>query len=195
MTPTVNFTVYDTATGEVLWTGQCAENELAIQAPPGRTAALGAGVPGEGYWNGQAFVTRPPRPSAAHDWSWANKGWTLDLGRAKTQRWDAIKAARDAAEFGGFTWDGSRFDSDAISQSRIQGAAQLAQLAVAQGQPFSIDWTLADNSTRTLDGMSMIAVGVAMGEHIGACHAIGRQLRIVLAAATTLAEVEAVQWP
>lgn len=112
----------------------------------------------------------------------------------KETKWGMLKLDRDAAENAGFTWDGSTFDSDKTSQSRIQGASQLAILAVSSGSPFSIDWTLADNTVRTLSAQDMIAVGVAMGQHIQAQHAKGRQLRANLDAATTPQEIDSIQW-
>ena len=42
---------------------------------------------------------------------------------------------------------------------------------------FSIDWTLADNTVRTLNAADMIAVGVALGQHVNACHERARVLR------------------
>lgn len=93
------------------------------------------------------------------------------LAQHQADKWTAIKAARDAIEFGGFTWDGSTFDSDPQSQSRIQGAAQLATLAMIASQAFSVDWTLATNAVRTLTGADMLAVGQAMGVHIMTTHA------------------------
>lgn len=108
--------------------------------------------------------------------------------------WARLKVNREQAEHGGFVWDGSTFDSDPVSQSRIQGASQLATLALINSQPFSIDWTLADNTVRTLDAQAMIAVGTAMGQHINAQHAKGRMLRAQLDAAQTAEEITAVVW-
>lgn len=116
---------------------------------------------------------------------------TRTLDDRKTQKWVEIRGARDAAEFGGFTWDGSTFDSDATSQSRIMGAAQLAQL----DPTFTVDWTLADNSVRTLSADDMVAVGVALGQHVATQHATARTLRAQIQAAATAAEVAAVVWP
>jgi len=117
------------------------------------------------------------------------------LDQAKTDQWSKVKAARDAAEFGGFAWDGSTFDSDVVSQSRIQGASQLATLAALASEPFSVDWTLADNTVRTLSGADMLAAGQAMGVHIMTVHETGRTLRAAIEAATTIAEVESIDWP
>jgi hypothetical protein len=118
-----------------------------------------------------------------------------NLATAKAKRWAVIKATRATAEFGGFEWDTSTFDSDPQSQSRIQGGAQLATLAMLASQPFSVDWTLADNTVRTLSGADMIAVGQAMGVHIMTVHGAGRALREAIETATTVTEVEAVSWP
>ena len=118
---------------------------------------------------------------------------TLDQHQA--DKWTAIKAARDAIEFGGFTWDGSTFDSDPESQSRIQGAAQLATLAMIASQAFSVDWTLATNAVRTLTGADMLAVGQAMGVHIMTTHATGRALREAIEAATIPEQLESIVWP
>lgn len=117
------------------------------------------------------------------------------LDAAKERRWALIKMERSAHEFGGFVWGGSGFDSDAISQQRITGAVVLAMLASAAGQSFSQAWTLADNESRTLTGADMLAVGMALGAHVGGTHAIATELREQINAATTFEEVEAVTWP
>jgi len=118
----------------------------------------------------------------------------LTLEELKNGVWEGIKLQRSLREYSFFQWDGSLFDSDAPSQSRIQGVVQLAQIALSQGQPFAVDWTLADNSVRTLTGQDVIEVGLALTNHITSCHARGRQLRAALDAAQTSAEVQAVQW-
>lgn len=113
------------------------------------------------------------------------------LHELQAEKWAEIKRNRDTAEFGGFTWDGSPFDSDAISQSRIQGAVQLA--AMAPG--FTIDWTLADNTTMTLTKAEVIGLGMALGAHIASVHSRGRVLRALIEAPdATVESVEAITW-
>lgn len=128
--------------------------------------------------------------------------WVLDGGWRFTPdfdfrqlRWMQIKQDRNAAENGGFVWDGAVFDSDPISQARIQGAVQLAMAAAANGQPFSVDWTLADNTVRTLNEQEMIAVGAALAAHVRACHELGRELRAQIEAAATPEDAAAITWP
>jgi len=108
----------------------------------------------------------------------------------KDAQWALIKQARSQAEYAGFTWDGSTFDSDAISQNRITGAVTLAQLS----STFTIDWTLATNQVRTLNQSEMLQVGAALGAHVQTQFAKGQSLRVQIDAATTQAEVEAVVW-
>lgn len=134
-------------------------------------------------------------PSVAHEWDWETKQWVHNLSEARAQAWARIKSARESVEFGPFVWGGQTFDGDSESQRRIQGAAQLATLAQATGQPFSIDWTLADNTQATLTAAEMIGVGMALGQHVNGAHGIARTLRTQIDAATTPEELEAIQWP
>jgi hypothetical protein len=45
------------------------------------------------------------------------------------------------------------------------------------GPAFSIDWTLADNTVRTLSQADMVNVGLAMGQHIQTQFSKARSLR------------------
>jgi hypothetical protein len=128
---------------------------------------------------GQVVAYTPPGPT---------------IEEIREARWIQIKAARDAAQFGGFELNGNRFDTDADSQRLITGSVVLAQVALAQSLPFSITWTLEDNSTATLDAEGMIGVGVALGVHIEACYAAGRAAREAIEAAETAEEVAAVEF-
>lgn len=146
-------------------------------------------------WRFKDGVFQKVAPPLLHQvWDKTSESWVCDVEGAKLSRWANIKQQREAAENGGFVWDGSRFDSTPISQSRIQGAVQLATLAKLTNQPFGIDWTLMDNSTRTLSGDDMIAVGQSLATHIDAQHVKARQLRERIEAATTPEQVDAILW-
>ncbi len=133
----------------------------------------------------------PPYPWLT--WSNSSFSWVdaRGLGQLKSDKWEEIKAARTNAEHGGFEWDGSIFDSDEASQQRITMAAQIATASTE----FSVDWTLADNSIRTLSGADMAAVCVAMGLHVNAQHVIGRALRQQIDDAQDVEAVNQVKWP
>jgi hypothetical protein len=119
----------------------------------------------------------------------------IDIDSLKVRKWADIKGQRDATINGGFTWDGSTFDSDPISQNRITGGTVLALMAAMNQQEFSKTWVLADNTTRVLSGTDMQMVGVTLGEFVQGLIDQGNVLRDQIEAATTAEELEAIQWP
>lgn len=136
----------------------------------------------------------PPQPSEHHDYDAVADMWidarTLDSVKAST--WARIKQARALAEAADFVCCGATYQAD---KDRIVGAAQLALMAQAAGQSYSIDWTLSDNTHLTLDASGMIAVGAALGAHVADAFAIGLHLRGQIAAATSFDALEAIVWP
>lgn len=187
--------------GIVTGSGAIASDDVSlIQVLPGETVVPNVDPPpGQEtiyrYVNGAVADTGQPIMPPVVGYLWDNTtfqwydGRSLDL--AKAQQWEKIKSARSDAEYGGFVWDGSTFDSDPLSQQKIIGASQLATL---NPNNFSIDWTLKDNTVRTLNATEMNEVGVALGQHVNAQYVKGRTLREQIEAATTKAEVEAVHW-
>jgi len=135
-----------------------------------------------------------PSPTSQHRWIDGAAAWveTATLDEAKAMAWDRIKAARDVAEAADFTCAGYAYQSD---KARISGAALAALMAQVASQPYTIDWTISDNSVVTLDGPQMMAVGVALMQHIDGVFEIARGLRVQIEAATTIAEAVAVNWP
>ncbi len=109
----------------------------------------------------------------------------MTLEECKAIQWRKVKQARDQAESAGFSWDGSTFDSDPSSQARINGAVTLAMLNPAM----MIDWTLADNTKRTLNAADLFAVGIALGAHVNEQHQKARELRDQIAGAQVMEEV------
>lgn len=144
--------------------------------------------------NERTGKTIPPQPSEYHEYDVAADMWidarTLDGVKART--WDRIKAARCVAEAADFACDGVVYQAD---KDRIVGATQLALMAQAAGRPYSIDWTLSNNTHLTLDAAGMIAVGAALGAQVAEAFAIGLHLRQQIAAANSFEELEAIVWP
>lgn len=139
----------------------------------------------------------PEKPSMLHVWDWESLSWAdPNLDTAKAAAWEAIKLQRGKVEKGGFEWSGYKFDSDAVSQQRIQGAVQLAQMALAANVvAWSIDWTLFDNSVVTLDATDMVNVGLALGMHVSTVFNISRELREQIYSASTLQSLNTIKWP
>jgi hypothetical protein len=116
------------------------------------------------------------------------------LASVRARQRSVINAGRDAAQDGGADTPFGRMDSNSRSREFLNGAAQLALMAKLAGNPFSVDWTLADNSTVTLDADQMIAAAAAVAAHVDAMQQRGRALKSRIDDAGTLAEIEAVVW-
>lgn len=144
------------------------------------------------YHANSALHPMPMKPEPHCIFDFVTKQWEdpRTLQDLKDAKWALIKQARSDAEYAGFTWGGSTFDSDAISQNRITGAVALAQMSAS----FSIGWVLADNTVRTLDQSGMLQVGAALGAHVAAIFAKGVTLRAAIEAATTRADVDSIIW-
>ena len=191
---------------ETTLTADPADGDPAPDLAP-HPRAIGIDVGGTGVKaavvdlaTGEVIDWQPDAPAddELRTWAWdeATRRWVAmpTLAALRAAKWEAMKAARDAAEWDGFTWDGSTFDSDTVSQGRIQGAVQLALLAAQADQPFAIDWTLADNTVRTLSGSDAVAVGLALAAHVEAAFARGRELRAEIEAAADAEALAAITW-
>jgi hypothetical protein len=137
-------------------------------------------------------IEKGPQPTVHCLFNYLSKQWIdpRTLQDHKTAKWLEIKQTRSQAEYAGFTWDESVFDSDALSQQRITGAVTLAQMDAG----FSIGWTLADNTVRHLSAAQMKEVGAALGVHVATQFAHAQDLRTQLDAAQTAEQVAALGW-
>ena len=125
-------------------------------------------------------------------WDGVAGEWTdpRELQEKKDDKWSEIKAARDAEEFGTFTWDSYTFQCDEVSQQRLQGAVLRAQIDPEQ----SVDWTLADNTAQTFTATEIKQVGLALAAHVDSCHVKARQVRAQIEAAANETELDAINW-
>ena len=193
--------IYDTATGRITQTcfGVLSiENAQEICALGQAAIEVDAAVSDATHYidAGSAVAFSAP-PSANDTWDWVTKTWAdaRTLEQVKAAKWEAVKAQRSMIEYGTFTWDGSTFDCDPVSTSRIMGAFSLAMAALSAAQAYSETWVLADNTTRDLSAADMLAVGAALGAQVSAAFATANTLRAAIDAATTIPDVEAVAWP
>lgn len=118
------------------------------------------------------------------------------LAQAKAAAWARVKVARDDAEIAPFEHGSLVFDADA---ARIGNAVVAALLADKFGQAYTVEWTLADNSTVTLDGGQMMAVGSALAQRVKDVFETGVALRAVIdsvaAGPTANTQLDAINWP
>lgn len=113
------------------------------------------------------------------------------LTEAKIQRVAQMRDARDAAINGSFIWDGSTFDADQVSQTRIMGL----KVASADAGFTAKAWRLADNSWRVLSAADAAGVWAALEAHVSGHFTTFAGLDAAIQAATTVAAVDQVSWP
>ena len=185
----MKYIYYQEDSGRILWIASIIDT---VTDHPFITAPAEASTGVNFYVENNALVAYPIKTYTGAVFNYTTKQWEdpRTLADLKAAKWTQIKQARAQAEYAGFTWDGSTFDSDATSQNRITGAVTLAQMSAA----FSIDWTLADNTVRTLNQGEMLQVGATLGAHVGAQFSYAQSLRTAIEAATTREQVEAVVW-
>ena len=143
---------------------------------------------------GSIALTDTPRLPVAPATLWDDEAgeWVdpRDLEQHKLDRWQELKANRDAEEFSSFTWDDNVFQCDDVSQRRLQGAILQASI----DDSVSIEWTLLDNSAITLSALQLKQVGMALAAHVDACHIKARGLRVQVDAASSLTDLNAINW-
>ena len=191
MTELIKVVVFMKDSGHITSVGTTCFPELLETPEQGVLTHITADIENDYVHQGEIHH-KGDRPSKAHVFDYSTKTWVdpRTLDEHKSAQWALIKAARDEAEFGGFTWDGSVFDSDQVSQARIQGAVLLAT-----GNPnFVVDWTLADNTVRSLTADDLIVLSLALGEHVSLQHSRARDARALLDQATSLSEVQSISF-
>lgn len=112
------------------------------------------------------------------------------LESLKARKVAALRTTREAVVDGGFVWDGSTFDSDQVSQTRLLGLRVEATSASYTPKT----WRLADNSWRMLSATDALAVWDALRVHIETAFLRFAQREAAVATATTAEEVDAVTW-
>ena len=134
------------------------------------------------------------RPSAQHKPMYAAGvvSWTdaRTLAQARAAHITAMRDARDAQINGTFTWDGSQFDADQVSQTRLLGAV----VAASSSNFEPVTWRLADNTWRELSAANVAAVYTALQLHVRSHFVTFAAREAAINAATTVSAVDAVTW-
>lgn len=135
---------------------------------------------------------------------WKQK-WTLrdrssdELATAKMAKRAEVNQLREAAITAPLTTPKGTVQADRMSAQNIQAAVTMAQIAAAQGQPFSVTWIMADNSLVEHDASDVITMGVALGTRAAQCYAYSADLKAAIDAAedfAALAEIDIEgNWP
>lgn len=139
----------------------------------------------------------PEQPSPSHTWDWATKTWAdvRTIEQVREDKWDQFKAARTALFNAPMQTPYGLFDSDPQSRAFIESTVVLLQSMANIGQPGTVNFVLFDNSRVELGLEEMVNVGLMLGAKIQQGFNIAGDLRDALDAATTIEEVQAINWP
>lgn len=119
----------------------------------------------------QDIVPLPARPREEESrWDPASRAYVPDVERLSARLRRAIEARRDRAIHGGAETPLGRVDSDDASIRNIMGLVQMANLSLTAGLPFTRTFRLASNDEVPVNAEGMIAIGVAVGEHVDVCY-------------------------
>jgi hypothetical protein len=138
----------------------------------------------------------PPRDGAEI----VDGAWVVPLQLLQDEKWEEVKALRTAKKEAGVAVPNiGTVQTDDISTQNITGLVVMANLAIAQSQPFSEPFTMADNTVVVLDGPTMVSMGVAVGQYVSEVYARARDLREAIYAAADEATLDAIDveggWP
>lgn len=197
--------VYRPESGEISRSVTCPPDMLELQAGPGELVLEGAGNDSTHYvvdgalaaYTAEEKSRKSQPPVRRAKWSNQIMDWIdlRTLEQRKEEKWEQLKQARSAALDALLVTPYGVFDSDPESRQNITDSVLLVKTLNELGQPSSIDFTLADNTVRTMTASEMIEVGLLLGAKVQAAHATGRALRLELDAAQTSEEVDSIAWP
>ncbi len=113
----------------------------------------------------------------------------------KTRKWNSVRIERDRLEQAGVPYLGKILDSDTVSVQRIAIAVQAAQAAIAANVPFTLAWTMQDNTAVEMDAAQVVGMSVALAQYSDGLHQTARALREQIEAAETVEELANIKWP
>lgn len=111
------------------------------------------------------------------------------LDEVKADKMQRLKTERDSKEVEPITYNGNSYDYDDKARERINAA--IIALDV-QGADASIDWTTATNADVKVTANDLRMVIAMVAQRSNALHVAYRAAKDKIAAATTVAEVEAI---
>ena len=127
-------------------------------------------------------------------WTQAGSLYQAAVEAAKQDKRAELNNMRDQKIAAGFLFMEKRFDSDAQSVQKINGAATMALIAKTENQPFSMNWTTKDNSEVSLNADQMIGLGVHCAAYIDRLHHQCVTIKEELMALSSLKEIAELVW-
>lgn len=132
----------------------------------------------------------------ARTFDYATKAWVdlRTLAELKAERTKAMQAAAKAADSANIGTGNNVFVADADARTALMQEAQMAQMAIADGLAYSLDWERADGTAINLTGPQVRGLLRAMSNRAQAIRATLRTKLAQVADAQSISAVKAVIW-
>ena len=114
--------------------------------------------------------------------------YAADPEAAKAAKINQLRAARDAVEFGGITFNGLPVQTDMVTQARLTSALSLVALNPAT----VIKWEFPDGSIVDLDKATIEALAAAVFGHVQQTRTDFAAAKALVEAATTVEELASI---
>lgn len=109
---------------------------------------------------------------------------------------ERINAERNRREQTRFPYLGKQIDSNPVSVQRISVATSTAQMALAAGVPYEVQWACADNTILTLDAAGVLGMMQALGSYGLGLHMYSRDLKAAALASVDPESIDILTgWP
>ena len=191
------YTIYKITTGEILRVLSCTAEDLLLQLSTDESYIDGNFPDDKFYIDGGLAISLPAKNETNHVFDYSTKQWVDNrtLEEVKLLKNKEINTARTAANQSFFVFDGKQIAVDALSRSDIDGVSDIVTLTGSLPINWVGAWKAIDNTfvpipdvaTWTAFCSALVAQGTANFSH-------SQDLKTALAAATTIAEVEAIVW-
>lgn len=195
------FTVYDVATGRIIFAGAGATD--AYKLPASQAMLLGQqGNSGRQFVKAGTLVDIPAAPGPYYDWDWTSMTWVPNVAAAKAAAKVAIEVDRDAAVFNPvIVYDNKNLDADAVSIDRLSKKIAALESYEAIGQTMPVQmlvWRDHDNITHAFATHAeykqwLSGFAVALDLRGTQAFAVSWQKKSLLDAATTIQDVLAIE--
>lgn len=109
-------------------------------------------TPTSHYWNGEALVAIPTKPTPHHMWDWGTKSWFADVCKAKQAKKIAVDSAREVQNTLPLVYDSKNLDADLQAQKNLSDKLQEVRERIRINSPMPAElliWRDADNVTHT----------------------------------------------
>lgn len=150
----IDFTVYNTVTGEITYIGSCQIDEINNQGGIGFSVVEGHYSPSEYYFSNNIPIKKPELSENDVDWDEINKIWKFNKQAAKQKLKNKVEDERIKRDKKDIVYDSKNIQADDEARANIHG--KLAEIVAAQALGITTSpliWRDSDNITHTWTDM------------------------------------------